>query len=269
MMTGADGIAIALRSKGRMVCRARSGEIAPELGSPLNVEEGISGECLRTARILICHDTECDGRVDGEVCRALGIRSIVVMPLHGLMGIAGILEAFSATPSAFGDEQIDCLRKVAQISEAAYERERRARVLAPLPMKSATRAQLLAALARRKQSLNREIVEPPRKRRYWILAVAVIALLLISGVLWLSWRDPALDSIANQPTREPHTVVEGSKPASSTPAPPKPEAGIAAPIKRSHKPSAVRKTVHIESRSAQPGAAGAGDAQATAKRSSD
>src|SRR5689334_16814336 len=119
ILTGASGVAIAVRTRGLVACRARSGDIAPELGAPVNVDSGISGECLRTATILICSDTETDCRVDPDVCRILGIRSIAVVPLRGPMGIAGILEAFSVSPAAFGDEQINTLRGLAEIAESA------------------------------------------------------------------------------------------------------------------------------------------------------
>src|SRR5260370_24164772 len=64
VLTGAQGTALALRTDGVIVCRARSGDIAPELGSPLNVDSVISGACLRTSTILLCNDAATDKRVD-------------------------------------------------------------------------------------------------------------------------------------------------------------------------------------------------------------
>src|SRR5579864_2491410 len=57
ILSGADGTALALRVDGRIVCRSRSGSIAPALGSALNTESGISGECFRSATILVASDT--------------------------------------------------------------------------------------------------------------------------------------------------------------------------------------------------------------------
>src|SRR5207302_8656812 len=113
ILSGADGTALALRTSGVIICRARSGSIAPEVGSPLNVDSGISGECLRSATVLLCHDAATDSRVDPEVSASLSIRSIVVVPLRGAMGIAGILEAFSGRMNAFSAEEIDSLRSLA------------------------------------------------------------------------------------------------------------------------------------------------------------
>jgi hypothetical protein len=81
VMSGADGTALAVETKGTMMCRARSGSIAPGVGTSMSRESGISGECLRTATMLVCHDTFCDPRVDAEVCEQLGIRSVVAVPL--------------------------------------------------------------------------------------------------------------------------------------------------------------------------------------------
>jgi len=73
-LTGATGAAIAMPRDGVVLCVGRSGETAPELGAPLNVDSGISGECLRTGRILRCDDAGRDYQVDPEVCRQLGLR---------------------------------------------------------------------------------------------------------------------------------------------------------------------------------------------------
>ena len=55
-LTGANGAAIAMPQNGVVVCVGRSGDIAPELGDLLNVDSGISGECLRTGTMMRCDD---------------------------------------------------------------------------------------------------------------------------------------------------------------------------------------------------------------------
>jgi periplasmic protein TonB len=187
ILTGASGVALGVRLRGALLCRARSGELAPELGAVLNADSGISGECLRSATILVCQDAETDDRVDTEACRALGIRSIVAVPLRGHAGIMGILEAFSTRPEAFADEQINALRGLAGVIETASECERRARSTSLVR----SRRPLFPERTVPEESLSSQILgEPSRKRRYWILGIAAIALLLISGAVWLSWHDP-------------------------------------------------------------------------------
>jgi hypothetical protein len=100
-LTEATGAAIAMPRNGAVVCVGRSGETAPELGDPLNIDSGISGECLRTGVSLRCDDASRDFHVDAEVCRQLGLQSIAVVPLRGQHGRVGVLETFSTHSYAF------------------------------------------------------------------------------------------------------------------------------------------------------------------------
>jgi len=47
-MTGATGAAIALRKGNDIVCRARTGRTAPDIGCRLQTDKGLSAECVRT-----------------------------------------------------------------------------------------------------------------------------------------------------------------------------------------------------------------------------
>ena len=74
--TNASGVAIAL-SEGNadeIVCRARSGASAPEVGAALRVNGTFTGLCIQTGKELRCDDCETDTRVDTAAIRALGIR---------------------------------------------------------------------------------------------------------------------------------------------------------------------------------------------------
>src|SRR5215467_424166 len=95
-LTGANAAALAMRREGLVICRASCGEMAPEVGSRLSVDSGISGECLRTGKVLRCDDTLRDLRTDPEVCRRMGLRSVAAVPLRGRRGTMGVLEAFSS-----------------------------------------------------------------------------------------------------------------------------------------------------------------------------
>lgn len=119
-LTEASGAAIAMPRDGAVVCVGRSGEAAPELGAPLNVDSGISGECLRTGIILRVDDAARDFKVDPEVCRQLGLQSIAVIPLRGRTGRVGVLEVFSTQSYAFTQEHTDLLGRLAGLAEAAW-----------------------------------------------------------------------------------------------------------------------------------------------------
>ncbi len=45
-LTGASGAALAFLTDDKMICRARAGESGPPLGAPVDVREGLSGECV-------------------------------------------------------------------------------------------------------------------------------------------------------------------------------------------------------------------------------
>ena len=103
---GADGVAIALAvvaNTANMICTASCGNIAPPVGALLDVNSGISGQCVREERMLYSRDVTTDSRVDNEVCSRLGIQSVVVSPVLCDSTCIGIVEVFSSRADAFDD----------------------------------------------------------------------------------------------------------------------------------------------------------------------
>ena len=117
-LTGSSGAAVALRHGAVILCRARCGETSPSLGAQLDADFGISGECLRTGKALRCEDSEEDLRLDPEVCRQLGLRSIAVVPIFESTKVAGILEVFAGQPHAFDDCHLQILQQLAELVTA-------------------------------------------------------------------------------------------------------------------------------------------------------
>jgi hypothetical protein len=120
-ITGATGAAIALRRNGMkdMLCRASTGSNAPELGALLSTEFGLSGESVRTRQLLRCDDAERDARVNREVCRHLGIASVVVMPVVHDDEVLGVFELFSGKTNAFGERDLSAVQRLGQMVETA------------------------------------------------------------------------------------------------------------------------------------------------------
>src|SRR5258708_7418957 len=81
-LTRGTSAAIALVHKGGVMCRASVGESAPALGTRLDVNSGLSGECFRAGKTVRCDDAENDPRVDVESCPRLGVRSLVASPVR-------------------------------------------------------------------------------------------------------------------------------------------------------------------------------------------
>ncbi len=120
-ITGATGAAIALSSGDGMVCRASAGSSAPEVGAELQVNSGLSGESVRTRQTLRCDDAVTDERVNRESCEALGIRSVVVMPLLQGDQVIGVFELFSDKANVFEARDITALERMGSMVHAALE----------------------------------------------------------------------------------------------------------------------------------------------------
>ena len=114
-LTGATGSAIALAEGGKFVCRASYGDTAPPLGSRLDPGSGLSGLCVRTGNLLRCDDAEHDPRVDSELTRLTGIRSISVVPVIKDGRLVGIFEILSGRAHAFEKKQTETLQRMAKL----------------------------------------------------------------------------------------------------------------------------------------------------------
>jgi putative methionine-R-sulfoxide reductase with GAF domain len=121
-LTGATGAAIALRTGEEIVCRARTGRTAPDLGMRLQADTGISAEAVRTGEVMLCHDAERNPRVDLASCRRLGVRSILVSPLRSYRRTLGVFEVLSSSPSAFDERDVATMQLLSSMMVAAISR---------------------------------------------------------------------------------------------------------------------------------------------------
>jgi len=227
--TGATGAAIALLRDGEMVCRATTGDSAPDLGVRAETRAGLAAACLSTGQIQQCRDTETDPRVNAEACRRLGVRSMLIAPLIDEAQIFGILQVFSAWPNAFGEREISALRFLAQ-RIAENKKEAEAGSAAPAAVQDEPEQRMdpspgppspLNDTADRVEPAARvepdyvPFEEPPKPGRsdFWsaILVVLVIATAVLLGVV-VGWRGAA------------RVATSGSSPASTSP----PAPGVAA-----------------------------------------
>lgn len=127
--TNASGAAIALSEgvEDEIVCRARSGSSAPDVGTSLRVEGSFTGLCIQSGKELRCDDAETDTRVDTAAIRALGIRSMVVTPIREDNKVIGVLAVFAPTPHAFTITHVAVLKTMADQIGALLQKDRRAR----------------------------------------------------------------------------------------------------------------------------------------------
>lgn len=112
-ITDADGAAIALEQDGGVYCVASTG-FAPAVGASINPVSGVSGECYRTGRLVVCDDAENDARVNPEVARQLNLRSLAVVPILQGDRVIGLLETLSHRRDAFVDVHVELLAYIAE-----------------------------------------------------------------------------------------------------------------------------------------------------------
>jgi TonB family protein len=129
LATGATAAAIALTRGDEIVCRATTGSNAPDLGVRLDVDSGLSGACVKSKQWQRCDDSQSDSRVDAEICRDLGVRSILVFPVVREEKLLGVFEIFSPRPNAFSDREIQTLQALSR--SIVNNVDRAADVLAP------------------------------------------------------------------------------------------------------------------------------------------
>jgi TonB family protein len=165
VVTGANGTAIAIRHDNSVICQARAGDMAPDLGSKLDAHSGISERCLRMGVAMRCYDTNDDTRVDAKVCHRLGLRSLAVVPV-GRKPVTGILEAFSGLPNDFGDTDMKVLEQLAELVIAAQRRS------------AESEAQRL------REKLSKRTLQSWSKRNLILAAPTVLVL-----VVWLFFRE--------------------------------------------------------------------------------
>jgi GAF domain-containing protein len=121
-LTGATGAAIALRRGNEIVCRARTGRTAPDIGVRLQTDSGLSAECVRTGEVLLCDDAESNPRVDWATCRRMGVRSILVAPLRHFRRTLGVFEVLSSTPHAFDNNDVATMQFLSGMMVATISR---------------------------------------------------------------------------------------------------------------------------------------------------
>ncbi len=127
--TNASGVAIAL-SEGNadeIICRARSGSSAPDVGAALRVEGTFTGLCIQSGKELRCDDCETDTRVDTAAIRALNIRSMVVTPIREENRVTGVLAVFAPTPHAFTITHVAVLKTMADQISTLLQKDKRPR----------------------------------------------------------------------------------------------------------------------------------------------
>jgi len=226
-LTGAKGAALALFEGGHLICRATCGTDTPGLGARISTDSGITGECVRFARVMYCSDAASDPRVDREVCADLGIRSLLALPLFAGERIVGLLEVLSQRREAFdpGDAKaLDLLTRpimgmlFAEGTSVALSR-RMPEALADDARRGVDTDLDLFSIERQRQALARALpmgIPMYRRALYGVAALFVIAVvgwLIVTQSKTLTSLGQQHTAVAVQPQALPVGVAPSVSPA--------------------------------------------------------
>jgi diguanylate cyclase (GGDEF)-like protein len=105
-LTRSDSAVVEMLDGDELVYRAVAGGARKFEGLRMNAATSLSGRSIRSAEILWCQDAGTDPRVDLEVAREAGARSLVIVPLIQRRKAVGALKVYSSRPYAFGEREL-------------------------------------------------------------------------------------------------------------------------------------------------------------------
>ena len=105
-----------------IICRARTGRTAPDVGVRLQTDRGLSADCVRSGEVMLCNDAETNPHVDWATCRGMGVRSILAAPLRHFQRTLGVFEVLSSTPNAFDNNDVATMQFLSGMMVATISR---------------------------------------------------------------------------------------------------------------------------------------------------
>jgi EAL domain-containing protein (putative c-di-GMP-specific phosphodiesterase class I) len=115
LIAGAEGALVGVTDGEHITYICGSGYLATAIGTRTDLHWSIGGLSVRSRDVLKSDDTEEDPRVDREVCRRVGTRSTVVIPLLRDDEVFGVLAVGSPRPRAFEDADVTALTAMSQL----------------------------------------------------------------------------------------------------------------------------------------------------------
>jgi len=115
LVPSAGGAAVELcAGPDQFVYAATAGFLAGDLGTEVPRDGSLSGLAVASGTTQRCDDTSGDPRVDRQVCRALGIASMICVPLIRANETVGVLKVASPSTASFDESDEDLLGELAE-----------------------------------------------------------------------------------------------------------------------------------------------------------
>jgi GAF domain len=112
-VANATGVAIALFKGHQLVYRAGSGSAADYVGRQVMATLSVPADTTGGREILRVEDVETDTRIQAEICRQFGAKSLLILLIYHEQSVAGVLEVFFSEAHAFQDCEVRAYRLMA------------------------------------------------------------------------------------------------------------------------------------------------------------
>ena len=185
LSTCATGAFIAFVRSGQMVSRAMNGATSPEFVAYLRRDPRMVDACLRSSALQYCRNSENFPGLDVLVCRSLGARSVVLVPvLNDTKEKLGVLGAFSSQADAFTAGDLVAIQSmsqrvadtIARVDELACD----SAAHVPVPVQETSR---IPSRVPAESIKARAVALASGARRWLVPALAIGALLLVGWEL--------------------------------------------------------------------------------------
>ncbi|MCW2567549.1 MAG: diguanylate cyclase with sensor [Mycobacterium sp.] len=123
-VTSADGAVLELRDGAEMLYAAVGGHAREYLGLRVPLHGSASGRCATSGTTLRIDDSETDPRVDQAAARAVGARSMLVVPLRHDGSVVGVLKVYAGRPAFFTVEDEQTLELLSGLAAVAVHNAR-------------------------------------------------------------------------------------------------------------------------------------------------
>ncbi len=118
LIAAAEGATVEVVNDDFLVYACCSGSLVPAIGTRVKRSASLSGLALQTFSTLHCEDAFNDPRVDLEASNAVGLRSMVCVPLRDRGVPVGVLKVGSSKANAFSHEDVSILTGLAEFLSA-------------------------------------------------------------------------------------------------------------------------------------------------------
>lgn len=118
-ITEAEGAVVEMVQGDEIYYHSAVGTLAEHEGTVFDLEGSLSGMAVKTRNVLRSDDTEKDSRVNRDISRTTGTRSIIVAPLIYEDRVVALLKVVSREPDAFNDLDAYSMRLIAGLIAAA------------------------------------------------------------------------------------------------------------------------------------------------------